>query len=401
MSLCIFSITQTGPYRARRGVIQTPHGLVQTPAFIFCATKGALKGLTMDQVRQTGAQIILSNTYHLMIHPGSKHIETMGGLHRFMNWDGPLFTDSGGFQIFSLGHGSVSSEIKGSRQQPVKKTLLNVTEEGATFRSYIDGTKYTLTPEISITTQLQLGVDLIVVLDECTPFHLSETETAQSMRRSHRWGQRSLETFSAGPSQGRGLYGIIQGGIWPHLREESCDFVNNQPFFGHAIGGSLGASKTQMYEIVDYTTERLIRTRPIHLLGIGGIQDILTGVSLGIDTFDCVHPTRVARHGGALVSPPLNPSLGQRAQRDHINLHNAHYKTDTSPIDPECLCQTCQSVSKGYLHYLLKAKELSAFAYLTIHNMTFMTSLMKQIRHALEEGTFEDLRAKWMPRASL
>ncbi len=395
MSLCTFTYTKSDSYRSRRGRITTPHGVVETPAFIFCATKGSLKSLTMEQVRATGAQIILSNTYHLMINPGSKLIETMGGLHKFMDWNGPLFTDSGGFQIFSLGHGSVSSEIKGSRQQVVKKTLLKVTEEGATFRSYVDGSHYCLSPETSITTQLELGADLIVVLDECTPFHLSELETAQSMRRSHRWADRSLAEFSRHEAQSRGLYGIIQGGIWPHLRTESADYVNGQPFFGHAIGGSLGSSKNQMYEIVDYTTQLLSPDRPVHLLGIGGIEDIFCGVKYGIDTFDCVHPTRIARHGGALVPPELNPSKGTASPRDHLNLRNACYTNDQMPIDPECPCTTCAAVSRSYLHYLLKANELSAFSYITIHNMTFMASLMKRIRHALDEGTFDELASQW------
>lgn len=397
MDSCTFTRLKTGPYRSRRGVIKTPNGIVQTPAFIFCATKGSLKSLTMDQVHTTNAQIILSNTYHLMINPGADHIRAMGGLHKFMNWNGPLFTDSGGFQIFSLGHGSVSSEIKGSRQQIVKKTLLKVTEEGAIFRSYINGQRYNLTPETSISTQVGLGADLIVVLDECTPFHLTEHETAQSMRRSHRWAQRSLDAFSKEDSSRQGLYGIIQGGIWPHLRNESTDFVNSLPFFGHAIGGSLGASKSQMYEIVDHTSQRLSLERPIHLLGIGGVEDIFYGVRYGIDTFDCVHPTRIARHGGALVPPSLNPSWGFPRAKDHINLRNACYAQDTSPIDPGCSCTTCASVSRAYLHYLLKSKELSAFPYITIHNMSFMVSLMTAIRKSIDNNTFSKLAAEWVP----
>ncbi len=377
--------------RARLGLISTPHGDIETPNFIFCATKGAMKAISMDKVRAAGAQIILSNTYHLMLNPGPDLIEHLGGLHTFMNWTGPLFTDSGGFQIFSLGHGSVASEIKGKRLHTSSRSLLKITENGALFKSYVDGRSILLTPERSIDVQMKLGADLIVVLDECTPFHVDKTYTQRSMEMSHRWALRSLDAFIKKSQETQALYGIIQGGIYEDLRKISTDFVNTYPFFGHAIGGSLGASKNQMSDIIDITSSLLIPTRPIHLLGIGGIQDIFEGVSMGIDTFDCVHPTRIARHGGALVQPHLLKDTS----REHLNLRNTLYKEDPNPIDPGCPCYTCQNLSRSYLHYLLKAKELVVLELLTLHNITFMTRLLHAIRQGIQTSTLSSVKNEW------
>lgn len=295
--------------KARIGALSTPHGVVHTPNFVFCATKAAMKAVTPEQLRAEDAQIILSNTYHLMLTPGAELVAKMGGLQKMTGWKGPMLTDSGGYQIFSMGYGSVSNEIKGKRDSENlgwNKTLLNIDEQGATFRSYIDGSIHTLTPEKSIDIQRQLGADLIVVLDECTPFNVTKDYTADSMRRSHRWALRCLDHFqTAAKTSANGLpqalYGIIQGGVYEDLRQESCDFVNTHGFFGLAIGGSLGATKKDMHEIVAYTRSLLRDDRPVHLLGIGGVRDIFHGVRCGIDTFDCVHPTRLGRHGGALV----------------------------------------------------------------------------------------------------
>lgn len=294
--------------KARIGVLSTPHGDVQTPNFIFCATKAAMKAVTPEQLRTENAQIILSNTYHLMLTPGAEIVAKMGGLQKMTGWKGPMLTDSGGYQIFSMGYGSVSNEIKGKRDSENlgwNKTLLNIDEHGATFRSYIDGSIHTLTPEKSIDIQRQLGADLIVVLDECTPFNVAKDYTADSMRRSHRWALRCLDHFQTVETSANGLpqalYGIIQGGVYQDLRQESCEFVNTHGFFGLAIGGSLGATKKDMHKVVTYTRSLLRDDRPVHLLGIGGVRDIFHGVRCGIDTFDCVHPTRLGRHGGALV----------------------------------------------------------------------------------------------------
>ena len=388
-----FDFNVVSPGRARLGKITTPHGVIETPAFIFCATKASIKGVSPSQVKEAGTQIILSNTYHLFLQPGADVVANAGGLHKFMGWDGPMLTDSGGFQIFSLGHGSVSSEIKGKRNTQRPKTLLKITEEGAKFRSYIDGKEHLLTPEKSIETQVKLGADLIVCFDECTPFHVDKTYTARSMRMSHRWEMRSLTEFTKLNESGRQrLYGIIQGGVYEDLRDESVDFVNTHPFFGHAIGGSLGANKSQMYDIVSYTAEKLDPTRPIHLLGIGGVEDIFHGVVQGIDTFDCVHPTRLARHGGALVRPEYNDKKG----RDHLNLNNTKNKTDTSPLEGDCPCYTCKNFSKSYLHHLLKAKELLAHTLISIHNIAFMNRLMEDVRKGLREGSFDHMYKKWV-----
>jgi queuine tRNA-ribosyltransferase len=389
-----FTYYRPSPHsRARLGHLSTPHGIVETPAFIFCATKAAIKAVTPQQMKEAGTQFILSNTYHLMLQPGPEVVAQAGGLHKFTGWNGPILTDSGGFQIFSLGHGSVAAEIKGNRQNQRPKTLLRITEEGAKFKSYIDGRMHLLTPERSIEIQRLLGPDFVVVLDECTPYHVDKKYTERSMHLSHRWGQRSLAEFQRHDNGQQKLYGIIQGGVYPDLRLQACDFVNSQPFFGHAIGGSLGASKAQMYDVVAMTMDRLDPDRPVHLLGIGGIRDIFAGVEQGIDTFDCVHPTRLARHGGALVRPE---NAGSNNNKEHINLRNSQYKTDFTPIEPDCECSTCANHSKGYLHHLLKAQELLAYTLITIHNVYFMNRLLAAIRQAIAKGTLEQEKSRWL-----
>jgi queuine tRNA-ribosyltransferase len=378
--------------RARVGRLQTPHGVVETPAFIFCATKAAIKGVTPDQMQACGTQIILSNTYHLMLQPGAEVVAKMGGLHKFMGWNGPMLTDSGGYQIFSLGHGSVAAEIKGKRMGNRPKTLLEINDYGARFKSYIDGSTYLLTPERSIEIQRLLGPDLVVVLDECTPFHVDKTYTERSMALSHRWALRSLNEFQKHDNGQQSLYGIIQGGVYEDLRREACDFVNSQPFFGHAIGGSLGADKEQMYDVVSMTANHLDASRPIHLLGIGGVRDIFEGVAQGIDTFDCVHPTRLARHGGALVRPHNALKEGG----EHINLRNSICREDSNPIEPDCSCYTCQNFSRAYLNHLLKAQELLGMTLITIHNVAFMNRLLSAIRTAILEGRLEEEKKNWV-----
>jgi queuine tRNA-ribosyltransferase len=373
-------------HRARLGTLTTPHGAIETPAFIFCATKGAMKAVNMEQVKDANTQIILSNTYHLMLQPNADVVEKMGGLHKFCGWNGPMLTDSGGFQIFSLGHGSVAEEIKGKRQGGRANSLLKITEEGAKFRSYIDGSYHLLTPEKSIQIQKKLGPDLVVVLDECTPFHVDKKYTEKSMRMSHRWALRSLAEFDRDNDGKQALYGIIQGGVYPDLRQEGADFVNSQDFFGHAIGGSLGADKDQMAEVVSFTAPLLDRARPIHLLGIGGISDIFMGVRQGIDTFDCVHPTRMARHGGALV---------KGAAKESLQIRNAQYREDSTPLESDCGCFTCQRYSKAYLHHLFKAKEILGMQLITLHNIYFMNQLMMEIREGLRTNTLDVVEAKW------
>lgn len=378
---------QDSETRARIGYMRTPHGDFETPNFIFCATRAAIKGAGPEDLKAVNTDIILSNTYHLLLRPGPDLIEQMGGLHKFMGWDGPMLTDSGGFQIFSLGHGSVAEEIKGNKQTKQASTLRKITEEGATFKSYIDGSTHTLTPESSIDVQRKLGADFILVLDECTPFHVDKSYTQRSMEMSHRWAKRSMEEFKRKHNGKQALYGIVQGGVYDDLRLISSEFVSSQDFFGHAIGGSLGANKEQMYEVVDYAMAGLKKDRPVHLLGIGGIDDIWENVSKGIDTFDCVSPTRLARHAWALIRTEKNYKL---------NLRNARFKTDPTTLDPECDCNTCRTYSRAYIHYLLKAKEMQGVRLLVIHNMRFMTRLLETIRAAIKEDRFLQTKKEWL-----
>jgi len=352
-----------------------------------------MKSLTIEQLRAANTQIILSNTYHLMLQPGAENVHAHGGLQKFTGWRGPMLTDSGGFQIFSLGSGNVADEIKGRRLLGQNKTLLKITEQGASFKSYIDGKTYLLTPEESIKIQRGLGADLIVVLDECTPFHVDKEYTQASMQRSHRWALRSLQEYQRTDDGTQKLYGIVQGGVYPDLRAASTDFVNSNPFFGHAVGGSLGANKEQMYDVVATTMAMLSRDRPVHLLGIGGITDIFNGVMHGIDTFDCVHPTRIARHGGALLKP-WNRDDG--LQREHMNLRNSQYRLDQDPIETDCACATCSNYARGYLHHLLKTESALAHTLLAQHNAFFMNDLMRRIRVALRDSTFMELRQQWL-----
>jgi queuine tRNA-ribosyltransferase len=396
-----FQVLHQSP-QGRLGELKTAHGTIQTPCFFFCATKGALKGLSVQSIEQLHTPVLLANTYHLMLQPGAERIAQAGGLGPFMGWSGPMFTDSGGYQIFSLGHGCVSQEIKGS---PRAGRYLKMTEEGASFRSYRDGNPWCLTPELSIHVQQALGADCIFVLDECTPYHVSESYTARSMRRSHRWATRSLKAFDNPQAPYKkdyqGLYGISQGGVYPELRRESRDFLNDTPFFGYGIGGSLGATSAQMREVVAVALEGLRPERPIHLLGIGRLEDIFDGVALGIDTFDCVIPTRLGRHGGALI----RPSYWQEARepfhkRSSINLLKACFQDDDRPIDALCACPTCQNHSRAYIRHLFLSKEMLGPMLLVAHNMFFMNAMMGDIRQALAKDQLAQVRKTWLTEAS-
>ena len=377
--------------RARLGIIHTAHGIVNTPAFIFCATKANLKGVTIDHVQQANTQIVLSNTYHLMLQPGSEIIKQAGGLHKFVGWNGPMFTDSGGFQIFSLGYGSVEAEIKGSQLSRGRKTLLKLTENGAQFRSYIDGRIVMLTPELSMQVQRDLGADIIVSFDECTPYHVNKLYTANSMEKSKRWALRSLKEIKKYGDDKQALLAVIQGGVYRDLRQSSAEFANLNDFAGFAVGGSLGKSKSEMYDIVSMTSEMLDKERYVHLLGIGGIEDIFHGVKCGMDTFDCVAPTRLARHGAAIVKKRGSFDGSRYA----INLNNAVCRTDFSPISSDCDCYTCRNFSKAYIHHLLRAKEILGGTLISIHNVHIMNKLMSDIRDALETDSLEIAYKEW------
>lgn len=387
------------PEVARTGRLQTPHGDIETPAFVFCATRGAIRGVTPEQMRAEQTQIILGNTYHLMLQPGGEAVARLGGLHAMMGWDGPMLTDSGGFQIFSLGGGSASAEIKGNRKSERPRTLLGIEEEGAVFRSYIDGSTHKLSPEDSIRVQRQLGADIILVLDECTAYEVERDYTANSMALTHRWAERSVAEFgrasegSAGP---QALYGIVQGGVYDDLRRESAEFTAGQPYFGHAVGGCLGSDTFELEGVVAMAMAPLNAAtgtpRPVHLLGIGGARDIWDGVAKGIDTFDCVNPTRLARHGSAYLRPAFAENSDDR---DYVNLKNARFRDDDVPLDPECQCYTCRTFSRSYLHHLIKAGEITATQYLAIHNVAFMNRLMDHVRAAIRADDYAAARARW------
>lgn len=371
---------------ARLGRLTTPHGAIETPNYIFCGTKAALRCMTAADAKRQGAQIILSNTYHLMIQPGADTIEKLGGLHKIMGWDGPMLTDSGGFQIFSMGHGTIADEIKGRRNDGRDKMLQKITEEGAVFKSYKDGKMLKLTPEDSMQIQRKLGADIIVQLDECTAFHVDKDYTAKSMRMSHRWGDRSLTEFNLTNDGKQAVYGIMQGGIYEDLRRESAEYTKDRDFFGTAIGGSLGGSRAQMVDVVGVCMKYAHPDRPVHLLGIGGVQDVFDNIKLGIDTFDCVSPTRIARHGWALVKGVPN---------ERINLRNAKFKEDITPL-AEDQDNPASQFSRGYLHHLLKAHEPLAAHIISQHNVATISRLMREIRGALAEDRLEELEREWI-----
>ena len=373
--------------QARLGRLTTPHGSIETPNFIFCGTKASIKGLSPLQMREAKTDIILSNTYHLMLSPGADLIAEMGGLHKFMGWDGPMFTDSGGFQIFSLGYGSVADEIKGRGQRHRSKSILQISEEGAEFRSYLDGKKHFLSPEISIQIQRKLGADLIVQLDECTPFHVDKEYTARSMEMSMRWGDRSLAEHVKQDNGKQAMYGIVQGGVYSDLRQQSCDYVRDRNFFATAIGGSLGENKEQMVEVVGMCMPYIHPERPVHLLGIGSFADIFMNVRQGVDTFDCVSPTRLARHGWALV---------KGAAGERLNMRNAKYMKDPDPVDKTCDCYCCRHHSKSYIHHLFRAKEFLGMQLLSIHNVFTINRLMREVRNAIKTQSLDRVQKEWV-----
>lgn len=375
---------------ARLGRLTTPRGVIETPAFIFCATKASIKALPPDQAAAAGTQIILANTYHLMLQPGGELLARLGGLHRFMGWDRPMLSDSGGFQVFSLGHGGVADEVKGRRPSGRPPTLIEIAEEGVAFRAYTDGAQWLMTPETCIELQRQFGTDLVVVFDECTAYHDGKDYTARAMRRTHRWADRGLAAFARGHDGRQALYGVVQGGVYPDLRREAAAFLASRPFFGNAVGGCFGTDRSQLLEVVAASMETLDPSRPTHLLGVGGVRDIWAAAALGIDTFDCVNPTRYARHGRALARQAVV------AGGEHLNLRNARFRDDPEPLEPDCPCPACARFSRAYVHHLLKAGEMLAHQLLTAHNVTFMNRLMAEIRAALAADRFAEARRAWL-----
>jgi queuine tRNA-ribosyltransferase len=378
-----FEITAKDPEsRGRAGVITTAHGQVRTPAFVPLATKGTVKGLEPRDVRELGYDMVLGNTFHLMTTPGKELVREFGGLHKFMRWDGPIITDSGGFQVFSMGHGTIADEVKGRSAQSGAgrdgKTL-GITEKGASFRSYLDGSKQFLSPEESMDVQAHLHSDIALVFDECTPFHVTKNYTDKSTERTHRWLERCLDWHAANGPDDQLVYGIVQGGVYEDLRTASARRIGESRCDGIAIGGSLGENKPQMYQVVDWATAVLPEDRPRHLLGIGDVDDLLRGVELGIDTFDCAMPTRLARHGVALVPEP-----DKRWRKD---LTGSPFRHADEPIMEGCPCPTCrEGFTRGYLAYLHRSKEQTGPRLLTLHNLAYTARLMADLRGALAEG---------------
>ena len=374
--------------QARVGELKTPHGTIQTPNYIFCGTKATVKNVSPCQLKEAQTDIILSNTYHLMLQPGADLVEKMGGLHKFMNWEGPMLTDSGGFQVFSLGEGTMANEIKGkSKKGHDNKNLVSITEEGCVFKSYIDGKTIKLTPEYSMEIQRKLGADLLMQFDECTPYHVDKDYTARSMEMSIRWGDRCLTEFERHDNGAQALYGIVQGGVYPDLRKFSAEYTQDRQFFGTAIGGCLGGSEQEMYDVVASSTPYIHAQRPVHFLGIGKIKDIFTFVRLGIDTFDCVIPTRLARHGSAFV---------KGEEKETINLKNARYRDDESPLDEGIDIPASQKYSKAYIHHLLKSDELLATQILAQHNIATINLLMREVRQAITSSSLDELEKEWL-----
>ena len=367
--------------RARAGILRTAHGEIRTPAFVPLATKATVRGLSFEEVRALGYDIVLGNTFHLFLDPGAERIAGFGGLHDFMGWDGPIVTDSGGFQVFSMGHGTVADEVKGRSPQGAERhgKVLSITEDGVRFRSYIDGSERFMAPETSMEVQAALGSDLALVFDECTPFHVEREYTAKSTERTHRWLKRCLDWHAAHGPDHQLVYGIVQGGVYEDLRVASALEIAGSGCDGIAIGGSLGADKDQMYEVVGWTTAVLPEEPPRHLLGIGEIDDLIRGVELGIDSFDCAMPTRLGRHGVALVPEPDD--------RWRVDLTAARFADSREPIYDGCPCATCASgVTRGYLRYLVKSRELTGLRLLTVHNLAFVSRVMARLRAAVLDG---------------
>ncbi len=400
----IFTITARDPgSHARTGILQTAHGPVQTPIFMPVGTRATIKSLSPEEVRAHGAQIILGNTYHLYLQPGHELIARHGGLHRFMAWDAPILTDSGGFQVFSLVYGGIADEVKGRRpaHPSAHPDMVKVTEDAVIFRSYLDGSRHIFTPERSIEVQHGLGADIILCFDELPPFRAGYDYTAQSLARSHRWAERclayhqthspapvALTTGSVVPRQA--LFGIVHGGVFADLRRQSAEYVGALPFDGLCIGGSLGSDKSQMYEVVDMTVPHLPDARPRHLLGVGDVDDLLECVARGIDMFDCVSPTRLGRHGAALIRDP--------ERRWKLNVSNAALRDDDRPLQEGCTCATCRTFSRAYIHYLFRAKELLGIRLVSLHNVAFLLNLMAEIRACIAAGQFPALYQDWLSK---
>ena len=356
--------------KARTGVLKTPRGEIRTPAFMPVGTAATVKAMMPESVAATGADILLGNTYHLMLRPTAERIERLGGLHKFMNWDKPILTDSGGFQVMSLAG------------------LRKLTEEGVKFKSHIDGSVHNLTPERSMEIQRMLGSDIVMCFDECTPYPAEETVVADSMRMSMRWAQRSKDAFGDRPDHA--LFGIQQGSTLPEMREESSEALKSIGFDGYAIGGlAVGEGQEAMFDVLDYAPGMLPIDKPRYLMGVGKPDDIVGGVQRGVDMFDCVLPSRSGRTGQA------------QTRMGALNMRNARHIDDPRPLDEECTCPTCQNYSRAYLHHVHKSKEIIASMLLTWHNLHYYQELMQGLRGAIEVGTLDDFAAAFHARREI
>jgi queuine tRNA-ribosyltransferase len=382
---------------ARAGRLTLPHGVIETPVFMPVGTKATVKALDPLELESLGAEIILGNAYHLYMRPGHELVAEFGGLHGFSGWNKPFLTDSGGFQVFSLGFGMEHGVGKiakmfpseGGSEAPVAprlktgEKLCKVDEDGVTFRSHIDGSKHRFTAAVSIAIQEALGADIILAFDECTsPLH-DHAYTQAALARTHRWAAQSL---AAKTRTDQALFGIVQGGAYPDLREASARYMDSLGFDGFAIGGSLGKSKQEMHAILEWTCPLLAEHKPRHLLGIGEPEDLFECIERGVDMFDCVGPTRIARHGALYT-------------RDgKLNIRNQRFRHDHGPIDAECACTTCQRFTRGYLRHLFLADELLFYRLASIHNLYFIVNLVKEIRKSLFDGSFFELKSRYLTR---
>jgi queuine tRNA-ribosyltransferase len=340
-----------------------------------------VRGLEAREVAGLGYEMVLGNTYHLFVSPGPERIAAAGGLHGFMGWERALITDSGGFQVFSLAHGGVANEVKGSgRQGGDHGSVVSIEEEGVRFRSYRDGTELFISPEVSMRVQAALGSDIALVFDECTPFHADREYTARSTERTHRWLDRCLAWHGEEGPERQAVFGIVQGGVHEDLRRESAEYVSAAGVDGLAIGGTLGRDKAEMREVLAMTAPLLPEEAPKHLLGIGEVDDLLAGIALGLDVFDCAVPTRLARHGVALLPDPDN--------RFRLDLRKAGHEGDRNPIAEGCPCPACRHHDRDYLSYLSRAEELTAVRLLCLHNLTYLHELATHARAAIGAGAF-------------
>jgi len=354
--------------RARAGELTTPHGRVSTPVFMPVATQASVKSLTPQEVVALGAQMVLCNAYHLYLRPGVETVRRLGGLHRFMDWPGPILTDSGGFQVFSMG------------------ALRRVDDGGVRFRSHLDGSEHQFTPDLAVSNQEALGADLIMCLDQCIAHGVTKEEVRRAMERTHCWAEACYRTHAASEKASQqALLGIVQGGAFPDLREESTRFITGIPFAGYAIGGlAVGESKAQMYEITQQVADRLPGDRPRYLMGVGSPEDLVECVALGIDMFDCVLPTRVARNG-ALFTP-----------QGRVDITSGAFRQVAGPVQEGCDCYTCSHFSAAYLWHLFRAKELLALRLASIHNLRFVLRLMADLRQAILEDRFDQFRREFL-----